>query len=302
MCSPDIATFRDGWHHLPMDAGHRRTRRAGIAALVSWITACGGDDRVSIARANAGDDPVVEAGERSTGPADGVLIGGGQTSDFGDGLGSSCDYVVETISRESARAQGWPVDDDLALLAPLVSVELQHERSSCRAEPEAAGTLTLRIELVGIRLGRGTPIPEAVGRVECNEQLRYAVDIHLDASEGWITGLFHAELDSDAGRLYGLVVEEAAALRGRFALHVDRTRPHLAQAHLSLEFSGATVQGELDALVFYTDQREPLTDSGERLLWPPRTEAPCTNEPTDPDGSGAQWLTLDAYRGSTPAP
>jgi len=282
-----------------MNARLQRWRCAVLGAL--WFaTACGGTERGAASGAGDERDPGVEIGD-GTAPTDGVELGGGQTSDFGDGVESPCDYVTETVSREAARAEGWPVDTDLALLPPLAEVGLQRQSAGCEGELEA-GLLRLELERVEIRLAQGTPIPEAAGRVECGPLLTYGVDVAIDAADGSIAGRFYLELASDGERLQGSGVEPAERVQGTLRLHVDRRRPHLAGANLTLAFTRSELSGELSLVVFYTDQREPLLHDGERLSWPPPPGARCADAPPLDDGSGSEWLSLDAYREALRAP
>lgn len=265
-----------------------------------FATACGGSERGAASGADDERDPGVDMADPAA-PTDGVQLGGGQTSDFGDGVESACDYAIETISREAARAQGWPVDADLALLPPLAEVGLQRQAAGCEGELEA-GALRLELELVEIHLAQGTPIPEAAGLVECEPFLTYAVDLAVDAADGSITGRFHIELASDGDRLQGSGAEPAERVQGTLRLHVDRRRPHLASANLSLAFTRSELKGDLQLVVYYADQRDPLLQLGERLSWPPLPGAGCVDAAPLDDGSGSEWLSLDAYREALRAP
>jgi hypothetical protein len=266
-----------------------------------WLAAaCGGTERGAAPGVDDERDPGLELVGGA--PTDGVQLGGGQTSDFGDGVESACDYVIETVSREAARAEGWPVDTDLALLQPLAEVGLQRQRAGCDGELEAAGPLRLEVELLEIHLAQGTPIPEAAGRVECEPLLTYGVDFGVRAGDGWITGQFHVELASDGQRLQGSGVQSAEQLQGTLRLHVDQRRPHLARANLTLEFARSELSGELAMEVYYTDRREPLVQLGERLFWPPVPGARCVDAAPLDDGSGSEWLSLDTYREALRAP
>jgi hypothetical protein len=265
-----------------------------------FATACGGTERGAAPGVDVERDPGLELVGGA--PMDGVQVGGGQTSDFGDGVESACDYAIETVSREAARAEGWPIDADLALLQPLAEVGLQRQGAGCEGELEAAGSLHLEVELLEIHLARGTPIPEAAGRVECEPLLTYGIDFGVHAGDGWITGQFHVELTSDGQRLQGSGVQSAEQMQGTLRLHVDQRRPHLARANLALAFTRSELSGELSTVVYYTDRREPLLQLGERLFWPPVPGARCADAAPLDDGSGSEWLSLDAYREALRAP
>ena len=127
--------------------------------------------------------------------------------------------------------------------------------------------------------------------------LSYVVDVQVSASDGWIAGLFQAEFVRDGERLYGQAFEAAESVGGRLALRVDRARPHLARVTLSLEFSRSGARGVIDLATYYGDGLEPPLDSGERLLWPASDGAACSGEVGSPDGSGSEWISIDAYRG-----
>jgi hypothetical protein len=122
------------------------------------------------------------------------------------------------------------------------------------------------------------------------------VDIVLEASDGWISGPFHAELSADAesSPLFGPAFEPAERPRGALGLSVDRRRPHEASANLHIEFSPSGVRGSLGMTVSYSDRGEPFLDAGEQLFWPPVAGEPCS--PPWPSGDGSEWLSIDAYR------
>jgi hypothetical protein len=265
-----------------------------------FATACGGTERGAAPGVDEERDPG-RALVGGTAPTDGVQLGGGQTSDFGDGLGSGCDYVIETVSHEAARAEGWPVDADLALLQPLAEVAVQRQGAGCESELEA-GPLRLELDLLEIHRAQGTPIPEAVGRVECEPLLTYGIDFGVHAGDGWIAGQFHVELASDGERLQGSGFQSAEQMQGTLRLHVDQRRPHLARANLALEFTRSELSGELAMEVYYTDQQEPLLQLGERLFWPPVPGARCVDGAPLDDGSGSEWLSIDTYREALRAP
>jgi hypothetical protein len=189
----------------------------------------------------------------SGGPTKDGSPGGGTTSiadssgsqTGGEGTKDACQTVsVTEIDAEEARALGFVVDDDLALLQRIDLV---------RREP--------------------TDVPELCPPLK-QTYLVYRAVIELTTSDGTLAGSAEGwasrslpEAAEPAG-LFFSAAAEPAAFTGSLGIRVDAGRAHTSVVNAGVALGATAWASSLFSLVNYSDGADPVQDQGEGIFWP----------------------------------
>lgn len=267
-----------------------------------WVVGCGSTPE------GAGGQPAPVTRVRD---GKGVVVGGGETTDFGEGiLAPPCTdgwHPPRDVDAAEARASGLPIDDDLPLFGREFSNPLHWGDYSCDefdgvplAEVKGLSADTnviVKAELDSIYVASGHADGDYTNPT-CTDAIGYHVVVDVRTEDGRVAGRFYSNMVHNylSGSLCGVAHPSLLNFEGTLGVSVDQSRPYLGQMAVSF-CVGVERSGGLRTEVLYDEERSDSHGYGG--FWP--NEPPpigCTVEPDAPP-TGPSVVTLSEYRPTT---
>lgn len=177
----------------------------------------------------------------------GVRVGGGETTDFGNGSQEPCGprSVATVLTEQEAEQAGLDVEADRALLASPHVATLRWNPVECEAEPELCEPteLELSARLLEPMLVNVTNSRPQDGCAAEEQYFMYRVAMSIESEDANIAGTFYETVtrtESEDGEVtfHGNGMPNLWNFEGEIPIELDLAQPHYA--YLSISFSLAS--------------------------------------------------------------
>ncbi len=203
------------------------------------------------------------------------------------------------VSNDTARAMGFAVDHDLALLGRMSMASFHRGDFACGSVASLDAMASLAAQVQALLVVHQAPPVQALSTITCPpDYLLYRSTVHLQADDGSIAGTFGVDFTPYLSGLYGTSAVDIRRLAGSLGVRVDAARPHSGVANVRVMLDDAGMSGLLFFLVSYANGQQ---DQGDGGFWPADASEPGCGWLSVPEVSTSPMISLDAYNQSCAA-